>query len=331
MVADIRNGILTAGEWESFLLRHPRAHLLQTSTWGELKARHGWQPLRLARGDAGAQVLLRQVLPGIRVAYIPRGPLGPWKGIFPDLVEASRAAGAFVLVLEPDAGDPEAGDLAEFGLVRAARAVQPATSLRVELSGSEEEILARMHQKTRYNIGLANRRGVTVRPWQDPEGFCAILRATGDRQGFGVHTPAYYRDAYDLFHPRGEAELMLAEKDGQSLGALMVFGFGAGAWYLYGASTTSRRELMATYLLQWEAMRWARGRGAAWYDLWGVPDAAPQELEAGFESRRDGLWGVYRFKRGFGGRWFQTPGAWEKPIRTTLYRAYRILGARRVG
>jgi lipid II:glycine glycyltransferase (peptidoglycan interpeptide bridge formation enzyme) len=203
--------------------------------------------------------------------------------------------------------------------------------LRVDLHGSEEEVLARMHQKTRYNIGLAGRRGVMVRPWDDPEGFAEMLRATGDRQGFGVHTPAYYRDAYDLFHPRGEGELLLAEKDGESLGALMVFGCGPGAWYLYGASTTARRDLMATYLLQWEAMRWARRRGAAWYDLWGVPDAPLEELEAEFEARKDGLWGVYRFKRGFGGQWFQTPGAWERPIQPALYRVYRMLGARRVG
>ena len=328
---NIRNGTLAAGEWESFLLRHPRAHLLQTSTWGELKARHGWRPLRLVHGDAGAQVLLRQVLPGIRVAYVPRGPVGPWKPMLPDLVEASRAGGAFVLILEPDADDPEAEGLEGLGFAPSSRSVQPATSLRVDLRGSEEDVLARMHQKTRYNIGLAGRRGVSVRPWDDPVSFAAMLRATGDRQGFGVHTSAYYRDTYDLFHPRGEAELLLAEKDGESLGALMVFGCGPGAWYLYGASTTSRRELMATYSLQWEAMRWARQRNAAWYDLWGVPDATPEELEAGFEKRNDGLWSVYRFKRGFGGRWFQTPGAWEKPIRPALYRAYRMFGARRVG
>jgi lipid II:glycine glycyltransferase (peptidoglycan interpeptide bridge formation enzyme) len=331
LVAKNRNGTLTAGEWGSFLLRHPQAHLLQTSTWGELKARHGWRPLRLARGQAGAQVLLRQVLPGIRVAYVPRGPVGPWKEVLPELIAGSRAAGAFTLILEPDADDPEARDLAGLGFVPSARSVQPATSLRVDLQGSEEEILARMHQKTRYNIGLAGRRGVSVRRWDDPEGFAAMLRSTGDRQGFGVHTPAYYRDAFDLFQPRGEAELLLAEFDGEVLGALMVFGCGRGAWYLYGASTTARRELMATYLLQWEAMRWARRRGAAWYDLWGIPDASPEALEAGFEHRRDGLWGVYRFKRGFGGVWFQTPGAWEKPIRPALYRAYRLLGARRVG
>jgi lipid II:glycine glycyltransferase (peptidoglycan interpeptide bridge formation enzyme) len=323
--------MLTTAEWESFLHRRPQAHLLQTSTWGELKARHGWQPLRLSRGDAGSQVLFRRFLPGVRLAYVPRGPVGPWRAMLPDLIEACRAGGAFGLIVEPDVGDPEAQDMPGMGFFPAARSVQPATSLLVDLRGDEDEILGRMHQKTRYNIGLAGRRGVSVRPWDDPESFAAMLQATGERQGFGVHTPAYYRDAYELFHGRGQAELLLAEKDGEALGALMVFGAGHGAWYLYGASTTARRELMATYLLQWEAMRWARSRGAAWYDLCGVPDAPVEELEAGFDTRRDGLWGVYRFKRGFGGRWVATPGAWEMPLRPALYRAYRLVGAWRAG
>jgi lipid II:glycine glycyltransferase (peptidoglycan interpeptide bridge formation enzyme) len=329
LIANGRNEKQAAGEWDSFLLRHPQAHLLQSSSWGELKARHGWHPIRLTRGEAGAQVLFRKLLPGVRFGYVPRGPLGPWKNLLDDLIQAAKSTGAFVLILEPDAGDPEADALEAHGFVRSARTIQPRTSLRVDLSGTEEAVLARMHQKTRYNIGLAARRGVAVRPWAEPEAFAAMLRATGGRQGFGVHTPDYYRDAFDLFQPRGEAEILLAEKDGEALGALMVFGMGSGAWYLYGASTTSRRELMAPYLLQWEAMRWAQARGAAWYDLWGVPDASPEDLEAGFETRRDGLWGVYRFKRGFGGTWFQTPGSWELPLRPALYRVYAMLEARR--
>ena len=319
---------LSVGEWDAFLLKHPQAHLLQSSAWGELKARHGWEPLRLAAGEAGAQVLFRRILPGIRIAYTARGPVGPWRGLLPELVDACLSHGAFALVVEPDAGARQAADLADLGFLPAARSIQPRTTLVVDLDGTEDEILAQMHQKTRYNIGLAARRGVTVRPWDDPRGFAAMLRSTGDRQGFGVHTPAYYRDAYELFHPRGECELLIAERNAEPLAALMVFGRGSGAWYFYGASTTTRRELMPTYLLQWEAMRWARSRGSSWYDLWGIPDASPEALEAGFEARADGLWGVYRFKRGFGGRWVQTPGAWELPLQPALFRLYRLFGPR---
>ncbi|HKY83561.1 MAG TPA: peptidoglycan bridge formation glycyltransferase FemA/FemB family protein [Anaerolineales bacterium] len=328
MVAKTRNGTLTAGQWEAFLLDHPQAHLLQTSAWGELKARHGWSPCRLADGGAGAQILFRRVLPGVRIGYVPRGPVGAWRGLLPELVQACRVRGAFALVVEPDIADPLASSLANLGFLPSTRSIQPRTSLLVDLRGSEDEILARMNQKTRYNIGLAARRGVTVRPWDEPQGFAALLRSTGDRQGFGVHTPGYYRDAFELLHPRGECELLIAEKDGAPLAALMVFARGVGAWYFYGASTTAQRELMPTYLAQWEAMRWARRRGSEWYDLWGIPDASAEALEAGFESRSDGLWGVYRFKRGFGGRWVQAPGAWELPIRPALYRLYRLFGPR---
>jgi lipid II:glycine glycyltransferase (peptidoglycan interpeptide bridge formation enzyme) len=328
LVAKTRNGTLTEGEWEAFLLDHPQAHLLQTSAWGELKTRQGWEPFRLASGEAGAQVLFRRILPGIRIAYVPRGPVGAWSRFLPALGEACRARGAFALVIEPDAGDPEAAALTGLGFLPAARTIQPRTTVVVDLRGTEAEVLSRMHQKTRYNIGLAERRGVSVRPWDEPQAFAAMLRSTGDRQGFGVHTPAYYRDAFELFHPRGECELLIAESKGERLAALMVFGRGAGAWYFYGASTTVQRELMPTYLLQWEAMRWARRRGSSWYDLWGVPDASPEALEVGFEARSDGLWGVYRFKRGFGGRWVQTPGAWELPLRPALHRLYRLFGPR---
>lgn len=282
----------------------------------------------MIEGRAGAQILLRRPLPGATLAYIPRGPIGPWPGALSAIVAAARRAGAFALLVEPDLGDPAGRDLAAHGFRPAVRSVQPKTTLIVDLQGAEDELLQRMHQKTRYNIGLASRRGVSVRPSQDVAAFSEMLRSTGDRQGFGVHTPAYYRDAYDLFSRRGECALLVAEREGRALAALMVFAFGGGAWYLYGASLPDGREHMAPYLLQWEAMRWARGRGSAWYDLWGIPDAPEAELEAEFTSRSDGLWGVYRFKRGFGGRWAQTVGAWELPLRGTLHRLYRLLGSR---
>jgi peptidoglycan pentaglycine glycine transferase (the first glycine) len=314
------------GEWEALLLQHSEAHLLQTPAWGQLKARHGWRAEGLAGADAGALILVRRPLPGLRLAYVPRGPFGRWDRLIPDLVQLARQRGAFVLILEPDVGDPVAADLPRFGFLQAARTIQPRSSLLVDLHGTEDELLARMNQKTRYNIGLARRRGVRVRSWEDPVAFAEMLRSTGDRQGFGVHTPGYYQDAFDIFRPRGECEILVAEAEDQPVASLMVFGRGEGSWYFYGASTGAHRDRMPTYLLQWEAMRWARRRGASWYDLWGVPDAPLDQLEAGFASRSDGLWGVYRFKRGFGGRLVRTPGAWELPLRKSIYTFYRRFG-----
>ena len=105
--------------------------------------------------------------------------------------------------------------------------------------------------------------------------------------------------------------MLVAEVETEPVAAIMVFRRGERAWYFYGASTNRHRERMPTYLLQWEAMRWAKANGCTSYDLWGIPDADEETLEAEFTQRSDGLWGVYRFKRGFGGQVTRTMGAWD--------------------
>jgi lipid II:glycine glycyltransferase (peptidoglycan interpeptide bridge formation enzyme) len=195
----------------------------------------------------------------------------------------------------------------------------------VSLEGDEQSWLARMHPKTRYNILLAGRKGIHIRPWDDLAAFGTMMQTTAERQAFGVHHPDYYRKAYEVFHPRGECELLVAEWEGHPLAALMAFARGGRAWYFYGGSTGQERARMPTYLLQWETMRWAADKGCTEYDLWGVPDHDETLLEAQFSSRRGGLWGVYRFKRGFGGRLIRSAGAWDRPYSRPLYLAYRLL------
>ena len=155
------------------------------------------------------------------------------------------------------------------------------------------------------------------------------MQVTGQRDGFGVHSLEYFRRAYDLFQPPGMCALLMAEYDGRPLAGLMVFARGARAWYFYGASNDEERNRMPTYLLQWEAMRWAKARGCSEYDLWGVPDADEAALEAGFTDRSDGLWGVYRFKRGFGGELKRSAGAWDRPYLPLVYPLYRWWSRRR--
>jgi lipid II:glycine glycyltransferase (peptidoglycan interpeptide bridge formation enzyme) len=325
---------LTAAEWEAFLDAHPDAHLLQMSAWGELKSEFGWETVRLRHGRAGAQLLFRRLAPGMTLGYVARGPVGEWlPDLLPALDDACRQRRAFALKVEPDQPDEPASNaaLARAGLLPSPHTVQPRRTLLVDITGDDGALLARMHQKTRYNIGLAGRRGVTVEPWADVESFAVMMRATGARDRFGVHSAAYYRRAYDLFHIAGACELLAARVEGEPVAALMVFARGRRAWYLYGASSERHRQRMPNYLLQWEAMRWARSRGCAEYDLWGVPDEEPAELERGFPGRSDGLWGVYRFKRGFGGRPVRSAGAWDRPYRRWQYAAYRWLIARRLG
>jgi len=315
-------------EWEAFIARNPQAHLLQTAAWGELKARFGWSVERVCVGNTGAQILFRSLPLGLTLAYIPRGPIGDWLSpLLPKLDAACKAHRAFVLKVEPD--DTSDGRLAEMlaagGFRPSPHTVQPRRTLIVDLQGDEDQILARMHQKTRYNIRLALRKEVRVRPWEDLQTFHGLMRQTAARDDFAAHSAEYYAAAYALFKPREMVELFVAELDGEPLAALMVFAHGRRAWYLYGASTDRERNRMPTYLLQWQAMRWAKSRGCDQYDLWGVPDVDLDVLESEFERRRRGLWGVYRFKRGFGGELSRSSGAWDRVYLRPEYAVYRLL------
>jgi len=164
---------------------------------------------------------------------------------------------------------------------------------------------------------------------EDVKKFTDIMQVTGSRNEFGVHEPAYYDLAHNLFVPQ-HAALILAEHEGDPLAGVFVFAVGKWAWYLYGASSSEKRNLMASYGVQWKAIEWARARGAAYYDMWGIPDEPEAKLEAEFETRSDGLWGVYGFKRGWGGTVTRSVGAWDRVYNPIIYQAYQwALKARR--
>jgi lipid II:glycine glycyltransferase (peptidoglycan interpeptide bridge formation enzyme) len=336
--------IVSLSDWNQFLSTHPNTHLLQTGEWGELKSAFGWNPVRLVSGEMGAQILFRKLPLGFTIGYIPKvAPSSQqlafgqelWREI--DLV--CKQNRAIFLRLESDLWqNAEANKLqimnypeaSLWGQLRISpHNIQPPRTIIVSIKDAEEEILARMKQKTRYNIRLAEKKEVTVRSWDDIESFYKMMLLTGGRDGFGVHSRAYYKRAYDLLHPKQMGELLLAEYDGKPLAALFVARNGNRAYYLYGASTDEERNRMPTYLLQWEAMKWAKARGCEEYDLWGVPDEAEATLEANFETRHDGLWGVYRFKRGFGGELKRAVQAMDRVYNPLLYWAYlRFIGNR---
>ena len=170
-----------------------------------------------------------------------------------------------------------------------------------------------------------------MRTNDDLKTFYRLMQRTGERDSFGIHSLEYYQQAFNTFHPLDQCALFQADFEGRSLAGLMVFKRGNRAWYFYGASGDELRELMPTYLLQWEAMRWARQRGCLSYDLWGIPDAPEEQLEAEFLKRSSGLWGVYRFKRGFGGQVVRYAGPWDRVYQPALYRVYRWWSSRRTG
>jgi len=323
-------------DWEAFRVQHPNAHLLQTAAWGELKSAFGWSVERSVAGETGAQILLRRIPIGMTFAYIAKGPVGEkWDDLWPEVDTVCRRKHAIFLKVEPDQwADPAGMDHPPRGFRPSPHSIQPPRTLLVDLRGDVEAILGRMKQKTRYNIKLAQKKGVTVRPTADPEVFYRLMLVTGGRDQFGVHSLVYYQRAYELFHrfpcdTHPSCELLLAEFEGEPLAALMVFSQGVRAWYLYGASSNEHRDRMPTYLLQWEAMRWARDRGCTEYDLWGVPDADENTLETEFAHRSDGLWGVYRNKRGFGGKLCRAAGPWDRVYSPLAYRFYSWWVSRR--
>lgn len=314
-------------EWQNFVRAHPVTHLLQTGEWGELKSAFGWQAVRFVNGEIGAQVLFRKLPVGFTIGYIPKLFLNHQsivdnKSFWLEIDKICIKHRAIFCKLEPDQWDNEKGMMLAKPWSPSPYNIQPPRTAVVNIQGSEEEIMARMKQKCRYNIRLAEKKGVKIRPWNDLYGFHRMMQITGGRDGFGVHSFEYYQCAYRLFHSIGNCELLVAEYEGRAIAALMVFACGSRAWYVYGASTDEERNRMPTYLLQWEAMRWAKDRGCQEYDMWGVPDADEAQLEAEFEARHSGLWGVYRFKRGFGGEIKRATQAIDRIYNPWLYLIY---------
>ncbi len=319
--------------WDKRVAAAPGGHLLQSWAWGELKARFGWGVQRIAVGQACAQILYRPLPGGLgTLAYIPKGPVAHDDSEFQLLLDEidplARREGAICLKIEPNLEDDprHVQLLQQWGFRFSPQQVQPQRTLVVDLDGEPDAILQRMKQKTRYNIGLAERKGVTVRAGDETDlpAFYVLMEETAQRDGFAIHSREYYDTAHHLLASTGKGRLLLAEYEGQLLGTLSVLALGDTACYMYGATSNEHRNRMPAYALQWAAMLWAREQGCRFYDLWGVPDEDEDTLEAHFTERSDGLWGVYRFKRGYGGRLVRTIGAWDRVYAPLRYQLYRL-------
>lgn len=324
-VREIRDG----GEWDRLLLSFPRPHILQSSEWGEVKRATGWAPRQLLLEEGGrayaAALLLRRKVPflGAPVLYVPKGPLlaedGPacLEAALALLEEEARRERAIFVKIDPDiaAEDAVALEVLRRRGWRRGEDVQFRNTILVDLRADEATLLGRMKPKTRYNIRLAERRGVRVREgtMADLEAFYELYRETGRRDGFLTRPYPYYRQVWQTFLEAGWGHLFLAEHEGDLLAGLFLLHFGPVAWYMYGASADHKREHMPNHLLQWEAMRWARAAGCTTYDLWGAPDRLRPD---------DPLWGVYRFKAGFGGRFASRIGAYDFVVRPAHHLAF---------
>lgn len=332
-----------AEAWDGFVAAHAQGSLLQQRAWGELKSGFGWQARRVAvlRGDgvlvAGAILLLRSRF-GLSVAYTPRGPLLSGDAAVDTLLLAglerlARRARAVLLRLEPNlTEDDPAADITHTWLLlqglQPAPTIQPRSSIHVQLAPSEQALLAACSKGHRADIRRAERGGVTVRVGGEEELglFYAIMSATGARAGFSIHSEAYYRAAWQRFQPR--SRLLVAELDGRAVAAHMLFADTRTGLYLYSGADEAGLKAGANHLLEWHALRWAKSLGCVRYDFWGVPDALGRVAAAPDEAARsaleeqakgDPLYGVYRFKKGFGGSVVRYLPAYDRVLIPPLY------------
>jgi peptidoglycan pentaglycine glycine transferase (the first glycine) len=321
--------------WDS-IIDHLGGSILQSWRWGEFKRLHGWEPVRLAvragdRPSVAAQVLIRSMGP-FTVLYVPRGPAttpdvtsGELAAMTMAIDELATERRAVIAFLEPDDRSIRLATSGTLAWIQSQVELQPLRTIKVSVNRSDEELLEGMKSKTRYNIRLAGRRGVSVRAASIDEitDFYEVLEETSSRDEFGIHSIDYYADMLDSFGD--DAVLLVAEYEDSIVAGAIILRHGDEAIYMFGASSRSAQRHMPTHLLQFEAMQWARERGCTLYDLWGIPptDTPPDEASDDGLNVRSGLWGVYRFKQGFGGDMASYPGVYERVYRPGLVNLWR--------
>ncbi|MGH2793694.1 MAG: lipid II:glycine glycyltransferase FemX [Actinomycetota bacterium] len=321
--------------FNAFVARSPLADVLQAWEWGEVKRRSGWTPRRFLVEDddttiAAAQVLSRRpVKPAPPLLYAPRGPV--FDAATPDALDSlvreirDHAGGAFVLKCDPaiEPGTAEAKTLERAGFSIASEAgfggVQPKAVMVLDLEPTEEELLANFRSKWRYNVRVAERKGVTVARADRGElpAFYDLLVETARRDGFLIRGRSYLETLFDQLEPPGHIAMFLARFEDKPIAGALCMGFGPRLTYVYGASSNEHRNVMPNHLMQWHMIRWAREQGYKIYDFRGVSpvrDGKPVE---------EHLAGLNRFKEGFGARYVEYAGTYDLPLRSVVYRAWR--------
>ena len=319
---------LEAPEWDAFVSAAPGGHHTQTSLWAQVKAPLGWQALRVVvrregRIAGGAQILYRRVpFAAGSIGYLTKGPLLPaGDPALEDVVmrrvrDAARQKHIRFLIAQPPS---DRLDLCErmpawgFRPSLMEFAPTPYTTMRIDLSKRTDELLAGMRSKTRYNIRLAQRRGITVREGnaQDHGVFYRTLQATSQRQNFPEYPEEYWQRFDAVFQACGFTKIFLSEYEGEVVSSVLLVNFGDTVIYKKGGWLGSQKDLHPNEVLHWEAIQWAKRQGYRYYDFEGInPDAARAILQEGTlpKSFHGSLsW----FKTGFGGELSFYPGAYD--------------------
>ncbi len=313
--------------WNTTLTTLPYRHILQTWEWGQFKQRWGWSPRYFIDEEHGAvnaaALVLRRTFSPLKlnILYVPKGPALDYADsalvdrVLRELVQVARRDRALFIKIDPDLNQSDRTLLLDRGWRYSAEQIQFRNTMLIDLTRSEDDLLAAMKPKTRYNVRLAQKKGVTIRSGDldDLELLYAMYAETAQRDGFIVRPLDYYRDAWGSFIRSDLAHPLIAAVDQEAVAGLILFHFAGRAWYMYGMSRNAHRDKMPNHLLQWEAMRWAKAHGCTVYDLWGAPD----EL-----TESDSLWGVYKFKEGLGAEFAPHVGAYDFVISRPGYGLY---------
>ena len=302
--------------WNKLVSSQPHARFLQSWEWGEFQESLGRKVLRFASGQEFVQAIKMNLPGGFAYWYIPQTSLSD--PLFSELQKILGEHGALFLRVDPiSVFNPQAK-------IKTIPSVQPQCTLISDLSLSEEDILAGMHSKTRYNINLAQKKGVKISSGSVDD-FIKLNRATTRRDKFESHPDWYYKKMTEVLASGDcRVKVWLASFEGRAIASALVIYFGDTATYVHGASGDESRNIMAPYLLHWEIIRHAKEKGFKYYDWWGVnPD---DERHPAYKKSWQG---ITRFKRGFGGKLVCNPPTFDLIYRPLWYRLYRLLSKAR--
>ena len=297
--------------WASFVEKS-QGSFLQSWEWGDFQQKTGAVVWRMGLYENGllvsiALVVRRDVSKGKFWLYVSGGILGAVKEMSAFLVAWSREQGAIFLRSDVLADTNTLGD----GWVKSSFEVQPRDTMILDLRRGEEDLLHGMHQKTRYNVRLAMKRGVTVEFSQKVEDVELFLQLVHEARGdFHYHPDAYYREMVST----GFCTMAIARYQGQVLAVYMLVIYGERATYVHGVSSLAHKSVMAPALVYWELIRYAKAHGALSFDFYGV---APEDA-----SPDHGWAGITKMKLGFGGKRVHYAGAYDYPLSRLWYYLY---------
>lgn len=342
---------LNEAQWDGLALRSEYLALTQCWDWGVLKEQMGWDIHRIAVSKEGSpkedspiagMQLLTKTLPARLggVAYVPRGPLGDWcdpdvaQLLFEGAHQTAREAGCLFLKTEPQLPDsPEARELMRgLGFIESKDTIQPVATILLDISADPDSLYKSLRRSTRWKINYTEKHGVTVRRGgeEDLGVFYRHMLETFKRTGMAVRAFDRYRAEYLTFAKKDRAVLLIAEHEGVPIASHIAYRFGDGAAYFHGGASAAKPKLHPNAMLIWEQILWAKEHGCTSFDLWGIPDEVRQLLADGEEipvERTDGLWGVYRFKRGFSKEVFPFVGSFDYVYAPRRYAVTRHLFA----